>query len=138
MIIEENLTKIYQEVLDKNLSTHRTIDEFNKYRPVISNKPKRPFLKNSKDLKEVEEYVLLLKRYEEELKEYNRNYKTYKEEANQIEELKVKYIKHESGLNKIPTPYHEKVYKYAYREGHSNGYSEILNILYDLVDIFNV
>lgn len=94
-------------------------------------------MSNTKDLKEVKEYAVKLEQYEEELREYNKHYKEYKELSSRIEELKERYIRFESGLNKIPEQYQDKVYNYAYEAGHSNGYSEVLNELYDLVQIFN-
>lgn len=39
-------------------------------------------------------------------------------------------------LKEIPSRYRDKVFDYAYREGHSSGYSEVYNYLLDLVEIF--
>jgi glutamate mutase epsilon subunit len=133
---EEKLEKIYQEVLDKELSTWETIKEFDDYKHTVNKKPKRPILFNQNSLAEVKKYTESLEQYEKDLEVYNRSYEDYKLQNNKIEDLKERYIKEESGLNNIPEKYQSKVYSYAYQRGHYAGYDEVLNYLYDLVEIF--
>ena len=45
-------------------------------------------------------------------------------------------IKEDSGLNSIPEQYRDKVWSYAWSQGHSAGYHEVQNHLVNLVGIF--
>lgn len=48
------------------------------------------------------------------------------------------YIKDAANFKDIPEQYRDKVWSYAWSDGHSNGYSEVFNILCSLVEIFNI
>lgn len=58
---------------------------------------------------------------EQETREFRE--KRYEEECDKI-------------LLEVPEKYRKKLKEYAYREGHSGGWSEVYNCLLDLVDIF--
>jgi hypothetical protein len=46
-------------------------------------------------------------------------------------------LKEDSGLNTIPEQYRDKVYAYAYEQGHSSGMSEVSIYLERLLQIFD-
>jgi len=103
--------------------------------PVRPNKPnlstKHTSYVASEYAKELGIYeAVLLPEYQSKLKEFN-------ELRDLNNNLIVEFIKDESGFSKIvPSQYQDKVYAYAYQQGHSGGFSEIYNILNDLIGIF--
>lgn len=86
-----------------------------------------------------------MKMYAEKLEEYESKIEDYKVKLEGYNKIKSKtyleveeFIKEDSGLNNsyVPEKYRDKIYSYAYAEGHSSGYSNIHSILCDLVKIF--
>lgn len=110
------------------------IQNSNKYE--YSDKPIKPKLKHPHTSSDVAVYANELIKYETELKAYEENLGKYQIERYRLNDLIEKFIREESGLNYIPVQYRDKVYSYAYSEGHSNGYYEVYNKLLSLVEIF--
>lgn len=106
--------------------------------PLYVSKPTVPRLKsNVPSQEEMETYLNARVAYEKELEEYGFNNDSYKQESSRLWNLLEEKIKEDSGLNDIPEQYRNKVYSYAYREGHSSGMGEVYNYLIELVEIFN-
>ena len=100
-------------------------------------KPKFPkLLSTSPSIQEIESYKQDMSSYEIDLEKYVQDKIVYDNISNTIVSLKEEIIREESGLNKIPEQYRDKVYDVAYRSGHSSGYLEVYNKLVDLVEIF--
>ncbi len=53
-----------------------------------------------------------------------------------VNQLIEDFIKSESGLNDIPEQYRAGIWRKAWEDGHSSGYSEVYSQLLDLVEIF--
>jgi hypothetical protein len=122
----------------KNLSAYEAEKQIRDYlRELYVNKPRAPLLMNNKPTKEaVERYTIAVEQYTLDLAEYKTKDEVYRAESLRLWNLLENKIKEDSGLNDIPEQYRDKVYSYAYQQGHSSGYSEVYNYLLDLVDIF--
>lgn len=106
--------------------------------PLYVSKPIAPRLKDKTPTKEdMEDYSKAVILYEKELEEYTFKNEFYRQESNRLWNLLEEKIKEDSGLNDIPEQYRNKVYSYAYQEGHSSGMGEVYNYLIELVEIFN-
>ena len=92
---------------------------------------------NSDNIKMVKEHLQNLEKYEEDKKAYNAAVEKNAPVNDEINEVFLEYLKEKSGLNTIPKQYRDKVYSYAYQQGHSSGYGEVSSYLIELVDIFN-
>lgn len=101
------------------------------------NKPKEPLLISNKPTKEdIDTYTKKVEQYNTDLAEYKIKDRIYETESRRLWNLLEEKIKEESGLNTIHEQYRDKVYSYAYQQGHGSGYSEVYNYLLDLVNIF--
>jgi hypothetical protein len=101
-------------------------------------KPKKPLLVTTTPTAElVEEYKVALQNYETAFKEYQIKMIFMGDEQKRLFTLLRNLIKEESGLNTIvPAKYRDKVFSYAYEQGHSSGYLEVYHYLCNLADIF--
>lgn len=82
------------------------------------------------------DYAKELKVYEEEMEAYRTLRAECAAHNFAIEQEVETRIKEDSGLNSIPEQYRDKVWRYAWEEGHSAGYHEVQIHLINLVDIF--
>lgn len=124
----------------KNASSVREAIEIAKEKQLeYPKKPIKPVSRSFEDTpKGMREYANALEKYDSEYDVYSQKLKKYREHKQKLDSQVVDFIKEETGLNDIPKKYQDKVYNYAYQQGHSSGYSEVACILYDLVEIFNV
>ena len=100
-------------------------------------KPFAPKLKsNTPTTEEMEIYSDSVLEYEKALEDYKFKNDFYKAESSRLYILLEDKIKEDSGFNNIPEQYRNKVYSYAYSQGHSSGYGDVFNYLCDLVEIF--
>lgn len=74
---------------------------------------------------------------------YNFNpydYKLHKEEYRKFDSRRhAEFTDHGAAYlisNGVPGKYSAKVFSKAYQDGHSSGYTEVLNCMYDLIEIF--
>lgn len=112
------------------------IDFFRPDYPTKPSTPKTPDPIMLDYLEQVKNYAIAAEKYVEEQKLYAERKKTYTEWNNDSFEIKKEFIWKEAGMNTVPEQYREKVWSFAWREGHSNGFSEVYCYLCDLVDIF--
>jgi len=122
----------------EGLSVHQAEQKIREYlREIYVSKPKEPLLINNKPTKEdIDAYTEKVKQYDIDLAEYKNKNEIYKTESKRLWGLLEDMIKEDSGLNTIPEQYRNKVYSYAYQQGHGSGYGEVYNYLLDLVNIF--
>ena len=126
----------------KNLDGLNIYEAQDKIREYLSSlfvsKPSVPKLKsNSPSQEEMKIYSEALLSYEKDLEDYRYKNDFYREESSKLYALLIDKIKEDSGLNDIvPKQYRDKVYSYAYEQGHSSGYGEVYGYLVDLVNIF--
>ena len=121
------------------LSIYEAESKIREYlRELYVSKPKEPSLKS---LKPTEEDMTLFlsekERYKIDLEEYKIKNTFYGDESMKLYSLLEEKIKDDSGLNYIPEQYRDKVYSYAYQQGHGSGYGEVYNYLLGLVEIFD-
>ena len=101
-------------------------------------KPIKPILSQKHTANMATEYAEKLEEYENVLfPKYYIKHNGY----NEIRDLNIKLIeeliKDESEFYRfVPEIYQDRVFSYAYQQGHSGGFSEIYAILCDLVKIF--
>lgn len=81
-------------------------------------------------------HATALEAYEVEKEIRKQQQKTFSCVQSEIDSVFEQYIREKSGLNTIPEQYRDKVYSYAYQQGHSSGYCEVYNYLLELVYIF--
>jgi len=70
-------------------------------------------------------------------KKIDKRQKSYNQQCNEINALITEFIIVESGLDKIPEQYRDKVYSKAYENGNRSGFYEIYLELCSLVSIFS-
>lgn len=99
-------------------------------------RPKEPRLPKKVGSAEARQFLTETEIYEKLLVEYNIEIAILKELAEDINDVIVKYIRKEAGLDSVPEQYREKLWVKAWIDGHSNGYYEVYLKLLDLVDIF--
>ncbi len=105
--------------------------------PLYPKLPKKPILLSRTPTQDnIEKYTKGVEQYELELNEYRIKNSVFKEESARLYSLLVEKVKEDSGLNDIPEQYRDKVYSYAYEQGHGSGYSEVYHYLHNLVEIF--
>lgn len=121
------------------LSIYEAESKIREYlRELYVSKPKEPSLKS---LKPTEEDMTLFlsekEKYKIDLEEYKIKNTFYGDESMRLYSLLKEKIKDDSGLNSIPEQYRDKVYSYAYEQGHGSGYGEVYHYLCNLVEIFD-
>jgi hypothetical protein len=123
----------------ENLSVYEAERQIREYLDTLYvNKPKEPLLITNKPTKEeIEDYAKKVEQYHLDSAEYKDKNDLYKIESRRLWDLLEEMLKEDSGLNNIPEQYRDKVYYYAYRQGHGSGYSEVYTYLCELVEIFN-
>jgi hypothetical protein len=121
------------------LSIYKAQDAIREYlKPLYVSKPKEPLLKSLKPTEEeVSNFLAEKEKYKTDLEDYKTKDEFYRKESSRLYSLLEYKIKEDSGLNNIPEQYRDKVYSYAYQQGHGSGYGEVYNYLLDLVEIFD-
>lgn len=106
--------------------------------PLFVSKPVQPKLKSQTPTEEeLKVYKTQIREYEVALDKYKTEDAFYRKEGSRLFDLLEEKIKEDSGLNDIPEQYRNKVYSYAWEQGHSSGFGEVYNYLCSLVNIFN-
>jgi hypothetical protein len=94
-------------------------------------KPVNPNSVSRSQLISVKEYNESCDQYKRDLEAYKEAVDKYHEQERKIEnEFKTWAIK-EAGIEKVENK--EDIYNYAWREGHSEGFSNVFNILLEIV-----
>jgi hypothetical protein len=121
------------------LSIYEAESKIREYlRELYVSKPKEPLLKSLKPTEEeVSNFLAEKEKYKTDLEDYKTKDEFYRKESSRLYSLLEYKIKEDSGLNNIPEQYRDKVYSYAYQQGHGSGYGEVYNYLLDLVEIFD-
>ena len=101
-----------------------------------SPKPTKPLLKGH-TAAEAKLYSQELEAYEENMKQFSINMKAYKDADYEADIARKKILCDYYGLDRIPKQYQEKVWKLAWDQGHSGGWSEVGYQLDILLDIFS-
>lgn len=104
--------------------------------PPYPKKPTKPSLKGT-TAAEAKLYAQELEVYEESLKQYSIDMKAYRDADYEANAVRKKILCDYYGLNTIPQQYQEKVWKLAWNQGHSYGWSEVGYQLDILLDIFS-
>ena len=99
-------------------------------------RPSKPSLASKHTADDVKIYLAKLSIWEEKMVEHDEQMIVYKNAKGKIIDTIVEFIKDEAGFDFVPDKYKEKVYEYAYSEGHSYGYYEVFLKLNSLVYIF--
>lgn len=124
-----------KELLD-NSNTWDAIQYYEDFKEYIV-KPVKPHLKIGATSKEMSEYIPKLQEYESKLEEYYKKFQELTTFNNNLNLLIRELIVIESGLyDYVPNQYQEKLIEYAFSNGSS--YNEKINILTELVEIFNI
>ena len=96
--------------------------------------PKKPYLNKQHTSLEVKQYVKDLEIYEEAMIVYKEKQAKYYEEENKLEKQFKKDALEECGLSKHSNK--DKIFNYAWEQGHSNGYEEVFNVLSEIAELF--
>lgn len=128
--------KITRQDLEK-LNVYEAIVYVGGLEPEYIQRPSKPILASKHTAVEVKEYAKNLEQYDIDLAEYSVKEKADNEVRIALNEVLEDYIKDMSGLYDIvPKANQNKVWAYAWQQGHSSGYSEIYNYLQELVELF--
>ena len=128
-----------------NISTLQAFDNVNtaieyakmQYGAYPANNLRKPVLAVRHNKQDIEKYLAEYSEYEELSKKIDKRQKAYNQQCNEINALIIEFIIVESGLDKIPEQYRDKVYSKAYENGHGCGFYEIYLELCSLVSIFS-
>jgi len=101
-------------------------------------KPNKPYLPQKHTANDAKCYAMELLEYESDLiPKYQKKLKEFNEIRDLNNKLIEELIKDETAFySVVPDYYREKLFSYAYQQGHSGGWSEICNVLNDLITIF--
>lgn len=128
--------KITKQDLEK-FTVYEAIEYVESLEPDYILRPSKPILAVKHTALEVKEYAKNLERYNTNLVEYTDK----KEEDDKIRQelngVLQDYIKDMAGLyDTVPKANQNKVWAYAWQQGHSSGYGEVYGYLVDLVELF--
>ena len=97
-------------------------------------KPQKPILKKDHTTIDVKNYALDLEVYDSKILEYELLLKEHNKKINHTCDIIQQFIKKSARLDLVPVQYQNKLYQYAYREGHSSGYYEVYQILSEIIN----
>lgn len=97
--------------------------------------PKKPFLKHAHTSEEAVKYAKDLKAYESILPTYRELRDNWRAKDSELHSQFKKDALEEVGLTNHPKA--DKIYAFAYEEGHSCGLNEVWNYLQNLAELFN-
>jgi hypothetical protein len=118
-------------------TAYEACEHIRKLEPLYTSRPSKPTLKINASSSEVKQYASELEEWELSLVEYTANKEIRDIEARQLYDVLEEYLKEESGFYQyVPKESQNKVWSYAWQQGHSSGYSEVYNYLLDLVGLF--
>lgn len=100
-------------------------------------RPIKPLPKINANSKELREHLEVLEQWELEISEYGKVSKKQREDSCERNSILEDYIKDQSGLyTVVPKDKQDKVWAYAWQQGHSSGYSEVAYYLQEIIEIF--
>lgn len=105
--------------------------------PPYKSRPSKPIVKLNANSKELREHLTLLEQWELDITEHEKVTSKERKISNERNTVLENYIKDQAGLfDVVPKDKQDKVWNYAWQQGHSSGYSEIYNYLIELVELF--
>lgn len=128
--------KITRQDLEK-LNVYEAIKYVRGLEPEYSQRPSKPILASKHTAVEVKEYAKSLEQYDIDLAEYSAKKEEDNKVRQELNEVLEDYLKDMSGLyDVVPKANQNKVWNYAWEQGHSSGYSEVYGYLQELVELF--
>jgi len=105
--------------------------------PPYPDRPTKPRLLSSHNSIDAKRHAENMVQWEIDNDSYKVAISVYRNEEYDINQIIEAHIKEESGFNTIiPDDKKDKVWRKAWEDGHSNGYSEVYGCLCGLVDLF--
>lgn len=103
--------------------------------PTRPKKPREP----DYTVTDAQRFAFEMETYEKDLTEYENQKKFYAEMQDELDIYLKQRVWNEAGLASINLSQErkEKIWDYAWEQGHSYGYYEVYSYLNDLVDLFN-
>jgi hypothetical protein len=118
-------------------TAYEACEHIRKLEPLYTSRPSKPTLKINASSSEAKQYATELEQWEISLVEYTANKEIRDIEARQLYDVLEDYLKEESRFYQyVPKESQNKVWSYAWKQGHSLGYSQVYNYLLELVDLF--
>lgn len=111
--------------------------DFSKYENKLPHprKPTKPRLSSSTpSVDEISEYAEKLKGFEKEESEYKENFRKCREEDGRLMDLFKQDLLEDLGIEKHPKK--DKIFSYAWKEGHNSGLSSVYDIASEIIDHF--
>ena len=103
------------------------------------NRPKAPIKPKTQNITssaQAQELAIAFANWENEMAAYNKENQNWLNNKYKIESTLEDYIKEQAGLNDIPESSRDKVWNYAWAQGHSTGYYQVYLCLCQVVDLF--
>lgn len=97
-------------------------------------RPSKPVLPAHPTSADYRKHADALEKYAEALWANKRAAGAYYDEQARVDAYAKEAMLVEAGLDKHPK--RDKIYNYAWQQGHSGGYSEVWNVLNDIADLF--
>jgi len=121
----------------EKFSAYEAIDYIKELEPPYISRPSKPLLKANINSSEAKEFAQKLEQYETDLAEYKIKNEERAEISKQLYAVLEDYLKDDAGLyTTVPKEKQNKVWNYAWQQGHSSGYGEVYGYLVDLVELF--
>lgn len=125
-----------KEDLEK-YSVYEAIEYVKGLEPACLSRPRKPTLQNGANSKYVMQYGELLRQFELDIADYEIQQSKNREQSRKLTLVLEDFIKDQSGLlDYVPKDKQDKVWNYAWQQGHSSGYNEVYNYLQELVELF--
>lgn len=121
----------------EKFSAYEAIDYIKGLEPEYISRPQKPILNLNANASEAREYAEKLDQFDIDLAEYKIKDGERGKISRELWSVLEDYLKDEAGLyTTVPKEKQDKVWSYAWQQGHSSGYGEVYGYLVDLVELF--
>ena len=127
------------EDFNKFAETHAIYETIEWAKTQKGNCPKAPIKPKTQNITssaQAQELAIAFANWENEMAAYNKENQNWLDNKYKIESVLEDYIKEQAGLNDIPESSRDKVWDYAWAQGHSDGYYQVYLYLCQVVDLF--
>jgi hypothetical protein len=127
------------EDFNKFAETHAIYETIEWAKTQKGNCPKAPIKPKTQNItssRQAHELAIAFANWENEMAVYNKENQNWLDNKYKIESVLEDCIKEHAGLNDIPESSRDKVWNYAWAQGHSDGYYQVYLYLCQVVDLF--
>ncbi len=97
-------------------------------------RPTQPRISSTATATQIRAHADLVEQWEKDMLEYRKMKDAYDQRKSDLEEQFKQDALEEVGLKGHPKA--DKIYAYAWREGHAHGFSDVFSVLSDIAELF--